>query len=173
MTKPSLFYPPLNFALLCVIPFFLLWILTLWRWKMALLNAQCDAEKTECHLKSLTRTVQSNGWPFRFPIFCRVQWALELQCQMVNCNINYVCCHCMIHADSMVSSISATFVTMFIFLNHVYCPNIRYYKLVFVVQCFVEALSLLMFKYVSSVLMLFSCSCFNVLIVSCIFRKRW
>ena len=91
MTKPFLVYPPLNIALLCVIPF-LLWLLTLWYWKMALFNAQCDAEKTECHQRSLTKTVQSNGWPFRSHIFCRVWWALELQCQKVNCNLNCVCC---------------------------------------------------------------------------------
>jgi hypothetical protein len=80
-------------------------------------------------------------------------------------------CHCMVHAHS-VALISATFVTMFIFSDHAYCPNFRFYTLMFVLQYYVEALSLLLFKYMSSIVMLFSGVCFNVLILSHIFSER-
>jgi hypothetical protein len=112
---------------------------------MALLSAQCDAEKNEYHLKLLVSCL------------C--------------CQRNHIVI-VMIHDNSRVSLISATFVTVFIFSDDAYCPNFRFYILMFVVQYYVEPLSLQMFKYVSSVLMLFSGACFNVLLLSHIFRKR-
>lgn len=36
-----------------------------------------DAEKTECHLKSLAKSMQSNRWPLKPCVFCRVHWALN------------------------------------------------------------------------------------------------
>jgi hypothetical protein len=37
-------------------------------------DAHCDADETKHHQKS-----SSNWWPFKFPVFCRVHWALVPQ----------------------------------------------------------------------------------------------
>jgi len=36
------------------------------------------AEKTQCHLKSSAKNMQSNGQPFKSWVFCGVQWAHNL-----------------------------------------------------------------------------------------------
>lgn len=38
-------------------------------------NTKCDVEKTEHHIKSSTKKTQSNGWPLKSWVFCRVEWA--------------------------------------------------------------------------------------------------
>lgn len=50
------------------------WSIPLCR-KMALPNAQCDAEETECHLKSMARYMQSEEQTLKSHVFCRLCWA--------------------------------------------------------------------------------------------------
>jgi hypothetical protein len=51
--------------------------LSLWHQKTTLVNVQGDAEKTECHLTSLAKNMQSNGQPFKSLVFCTVHWAVD------------------------------------------------------------------------------------------------
>jgi hypothetical protein len=44
--------------------------LILWQQKTTLGDTQCNAGKTECHLKLLGKTIQSNGQPFKCLVFC-------------------------------------------------------------------------------------------------------
>lgn len=43
--------------------------LMLWCWKLAMVEAQCVAEKAEYPLMSLVKNMQSNRWPFKSWIF--------------------------------------------------------------------------------------------------------
>jgi hypothetical protein len=53
-----------------VIP--VIYTLTLRHQKMTLANVHCEAEKMKHHLKSSTKNMQNNGWPFKSHVFCRV-----------------------------------------------------------------------------------------------------
>jgi len=39
--------------------------LILWHQKMTLMDVQCDAKKTQCHLKSLAKNIQTSGQPLK------------------------------------------------------------------------------------------------------------
>jgi hypothetical protein len=47
-------------------------------------DMQCDAEKTKCHLRSLAKNMQHNGWPLKYFVFCRVLWALNCGARGLN-----------------------------------------------------------------------------------------
>jgi len=52
-------------------------IITLWLQKLTFVNTQCGAEETEWHRMWLAKNMQSNGWPFKSWVFCRVHWVLN------------------------------------------------------------------------------------------------
>ena len=41
-------------------------------WKTTLAEAQCNSEKTECHLQTSATNSQNHGQPLKFWVFCRV-----------------------------------------------------------------------------------------------------
>jgi len=50
--------------------------------KNSLADMQFDAEKTESHLNLSVKNMQSNAWPFKFPVFadCTGHWILAPKC---------------------------------------------------------------------------------------------
>ena len=43
--------------------------LTFWHQKTTSVNMQCDSKKTQCHVNSSAKNIQSKWWPFKSPSF--------------------------------------------------------------------------------------------------------
>jgi len=62
-----------------------------WHWKITVVNVHCGSEKTKWHLMLLAKNVQSNEWPFKFLVFCRVHQALNSGARVLRDMKLYIC----------------------------------------------------------------------------------
>jgi hypothetical protein len=72
--------------------------------KLALVNSQCNAEKTECQLKSSPSMCRA-AWPFRLCFLCRVPGTLSFQHHKVNFTAGILMFVCVVFVTDLYSAV--------------------------------------------------------------------